>query len=187
MAKVRNNALLYGASGKIGALVIRQTRNGTVLAKAPSKSKSARKKSPGGSARFASAVYYAREQMKNAETKALYQSRVNHKLTSAYIVAIADYLSAPVIDNIDATGYLAAAGQSIKVYARDDFRVTSVMVVIRNGAGEVVEQGAAIQSSYRPDRWDYLSTAINPSLQGCTIEACAKDLAGNRTSRTMTM
>src|SRR5689334_13253606 len=55
------------------------------------------------------------------------EERVQHK--RACDLAMSDYLSAPVIQDVDASAFHGVSGDVICVQARDDFRVDGVEVV----------------------------------------------------------
>ena len=92
MARVFNNALLDGVRGKIGKLVIKQYRYGTVISAIPDMSrvkKSALQKHYQGD--FADAVAYAQGIIRDPRKKAAYAKKIP-KGKTVYHVAIQEYL-----------------------------------------------------------------------------------------------
>jgi hypothetical protein len=93
MARTRNNALLKGASGKIGnAIVIKQYSYGTVISAMPDMrrvKKSALQKLKQGM--FAEAVAYAQSIVRDPRKKAAYSKKVK-KGQTVYHMAIQEYL-----------------------------------------------------------------------------------------------
>lgn len=127
--------------------------------------------------KFTKATQYASVQMDDPEAKALYASRVTGKLKTPFFVALADYLRAPIVEQIQTRDYAGAIGDVIKVSAFDDFMVTRVMVYIITGDGNLLEKGeATLEPGYD---WTYTATVENPSLLGTTIRAIAFDRPGN--------
>jgi hypothetical protein len=187
MSKIGNNPILQKVSGKLGdTIVFRQGPHGPVMANAPKKRISMHPSQVALRTRFLEAVHYSRRQMTKPEVKALYETAVNKRQNSPYLVALTDYMSVPKIQQIDAESYHGAAGHAIHVYASDDFKVTSVTLVITNAAGQEIERGEATLSEDSRDVWIYTTTAENIPLTGTTVTASVKDIPGNVVSRTLT-
>ncbi|UOQ71343.1 hypothetical protein [Hymenobacter cellulosilyticus] len=112
--------------------------------------------------------------------KAAYETGVDVNTTSSYVVAVADYLSAPSIRNVDFSAYHGKPGDVITVQATDNFAVTEVRVRIQNPDGTLVEEGPALPD---PDGFTFRFTAkaSNTSLEGDKITVTAADRPGNRT------
>ena len=171
MARAANNILLRGVSGKLGGLVIRQMRDGSIrLSAQPDFSNrqfsSAQKEHQ---KRFKKAAAYARQA---AQVEPIYAELAERTMRSAYNIALSDWFNPPVIHHIE-----RRAGR-IRVQASDDVRVASVRVQILDEKGEVLEEGEAIQGNLEigPEWWEYVSNS-----EGQTIVAEAWDLAGNST------
>lgn len=130
-------------------------------------------------ARFLEASQYALQQISLPESKALYASRVNMKMRSAYMVAMSDYLGVPKVHSVDTLDYHGVIGDPITVKATDDFMVTKVKIVITNAAGLLVEEGDAGPDTKKINLWGYKATAANPTLAGTKIRAIAYDRPGN--------
>jgi len=171
MAKVANNILLRGVSGKLGGLVIRQMRDGSIrLSAQPDFSNrqfsSAQKDHQ---RRFKTAAAYARQA---AQVEPIYAELAERTMRSAYNIALSDWFNPPVIHCIE------RRGKTIRVEASDDVMVIKVHVQILDENGRVLEQGEAIQRNPEigPEWWEYVS-----STEGQTIVAEARDLADNNT------
>ena len=179
MAKVSGNLILHGASGTLGdQIVIRQRGGKTFLSASPT----APKGEPSAAQlaqrqRFQQAVLYGRHL--DTENKADYATKADG-LHSAYNVAVADFLHAPDVDEIDVTNYAGAVGDTIRIRTTDDFKVVQVQVAIYNGDGSLVEQGDAVQANNEID-WIYTATASNVSLDGDKIVIKVSDKPGNIT------
>ena len=171
MAKVANNILLRGVSGKLGGIVIRQMRDGSIRLSAPPdfsnrQFSSAQKEHQ---KRFKKAAAYARQA---AQVEPIYAELAERTMRSAYNIALSDWFNPPVIHHIE-----RRAGR-ILVQASDDVRVATVRVQILDEKGKVLEEGEAIQSNPEigSEWWEYIS-----NTEGQTIVAEAWDLAGNST------
>lgn len=189
MARIGNKSLLKGVSGKIGGLVVRQTSNGPVLAKAPSKSKKSKEPSVAQvqvRERFTAAGAYAQKQLKNPAMSLLYRAGVGKKYYSAHHVAATDFLTPPKIAGVFAADYTGLPKQSIKVHATDDFRVASVSVVIAK-EGEIIEKGLAVPVTIENDEWTYRTRHENKLWKDCTVTVQVRDFAGNTVSETVKM
>ena len=179
MAKVAGNLILHGASGTLGEqIVIRQRGGKTILSAVPT----AHKGEPSAAQlaqrqRFQQAVLYGRNL--DADNKADYASKAD-ELHSAYNVAVADFLNAPDVDEIDVTKYSGAIGDTIRIRTIDDFKVKQVQVAIYNGDGSLVEPGDAKQANNEID-WIYTVTTANTSLEGDKIVIKVADKPGNIT------
>ena len=164
MAKVKNNTLTEGLSGKIGGrLVFRQMRDGsTVVCAAPDFSN--RVFSDGQLAhqsRFQQAAAYARVA---AKTHPIYAKLAQRTMKPAYNITLSDWFHPPVIHAIK-----RQAG-CIRVEAADNVLVDKVFVMILDEEGKTLEKGQAVQVN---DAWEYVSATEGKAI------AEAWDLAGN--------
>jgi len=182
MAKVGNNIVVTGLSGKLGNLIVfRSHGTKTVVAQAPQK----REGEPTQAqeqhqTRFQEAILYGKASITDAEKKAAYKASAEDG-QSAFNVAVADFLRAPHIDEIDVSHYSGQANDYIGIRAVDDFKVTEVTVSIFNSDGSEVEHGAA--SAQTDGSWRYVVTTTNESLSGDKIIVRVSDLPGNLTEK----
>ncbi|MHA1268127.1 MAG: hypothetical protein ACTSRS_23130 [Candidatus Helarchaeota archaeon] len=183
MAKVAKNLVLHGASGKIGdQIVIRQWKGQTVLSAAPGRRDNPPTEAQATQrARFQQAVIYGKTVLTDAAARDEYEEKAagttrsayNEEKAagttrSAYNVAVADFLHAPDIDEIDVTNYSGQPGDTIRVRVTDDFKVVQVQVAIYNSDGSLVEEGAAVQQPNEID-WVYTATQSNTDTNGDRI------------------
>ena len=178
MAEVFNNIFVRGLTGAVGdQFVIRKTRSGkTIIANKPRFDKD-REFSPAQKAHqkaFREAARYA----KAAQTQPFYIERANAANSTAYNMAVADWFGKPEILALDASGWSGEIGQSIRIEAQDDTKVTHVTVVIHDN-GTVLEQGEAVQSGTGGSLWSYVTTTQVTPAQGILLDANAYDLPGN--------
>lgn len=171
MAKAANNMVLRGVRGKLGDIVVRQMRDGSIRLSAmpdfSNRKLSTRQKCH--HERFKQAAAYAR---KAAQMEPAYAALAQGTMKNAYNIALSDWFHPPVIECIE------RRGEMILVEAGDNVMVANVRVQILDEKGEVLEQGFAIQRDPElcPEWWEYASHS-----KCGTILAEAWDLAGNRT------
>jgi hypothetical protein len=163
MAKVLDNVILHGISGKIGDMVlVRRMHNGDyVVGKAPKvrKGREATLAQKDHQERFRQAVLYAKGAKDNPEYKALGKSRG----MSSFNVATADFFHAPEILSVDVSAYSGAHNQAIAITTVDDVKVASVGVVLAQDDDTVIEKGQATPSLKDPRVWTYTTTVNAPS------------------------
>jgi hypothetical protein len=181
MAEIQNNPLLKGAKGMFGKTMVYKNRNGKLIManrpKSPTNTPTALQ--DGVRMRFLEAVYYGKGLKNNPELKAIYEAGVSGNLTSAYGVAVADYLSGPTINLVDTTRYQGVVGNTITIRAIDDFCVTSVQVIVSNAQGAIIEQGDAVINPAHGLEWVYTITQVNAQVIGTTVRVVARDRPGN--------
>jgi hypothetical protein len=183
MAKVGDNIVTTGLSGKLGNLIVFRNRGGkTYVSKAPQK-----KVTEWTEAQeqhrllFQEAVLYAKNAIADPATKEAYKASAEEGET-AYNVAVADFMNAPHINEIDVSHYTGQPDSYIQVQAVDDFEVKEVSVTIQNADGTEVEHGMAV---IQPGSiwWRYTATATNESLAGDKIIIRVSDIPGNLTTQ----
>jgi hypothetical protein len=180
MAQSKNNIVTHGLSGKVGELLVFSNRRGkTIVSSAPrkragepSEAQKAHQK------RFQQAVIYGKEVSVNPENRELYKQKANVKQISVYNVAVADFMQAPDIVEVDVSNYGGNIGDKISITVEDNFMVSEVSLSILNGDGTEVESGNA-QPNAAGRKWIYTATASNTNLNGDKIIVRAYDLPGN--------
>jgi hypothetical protein len=131
--------------------------------------------------KFQEAVLYAKNAIVDPATKEAYKASAEEDET-AYNVAVADFLNAPHINEIDVSHYTGQPDSYIQVRAVDDFEVKEVTVSIQNSDGTVVENSAAVLQE-GSIWWRYTATATNESLTGDKIIIRVSDIPGNLTTQ----
>ncbi|GAB3835804.1 hypothetical protein [Hymenobacter jeollabukensis] len=189
MARVSNNIITQGLSGTIGGtLVFRQVGGQTVVSAAPRESDKA--PTAGQTAqreRFQMAALYAKAQLSDPVGKTEYEAgRPEDGSASAYAIAVADFLQAPDIHEVDLTHYQGRVGDTIRVRVTDNFKVTEVRLRIENADSSVVEESTAVRQPNGLD-WVFTATAANASLVGDKITIRATDKPGNLTTETRSL
>ena len=174
MAKVRDNPITQGLSGKLGSsLFFRRLRNGTtLLCRVPDFSNRVfSTKQLTQQSRFQKAAAYARVA---AKTYPIYAELAQQTQQPAYNIALSDWFHPPVIHEV------TRQNGCIRVNATDNVRVAKVLITILNEQGETLEQGEAASSIN--DSWREFETAAAPEGK-LIVEAF--DLAGNCTKHEM--
>lgn len=179
MAKSENNVLTHGLSGKIGDLLVFRNVNGkTIVSKAPAKSsKAPSEKQMEHRENFQEAVIYGNSVRLTPELKALYESSLQEGQT-LYRVALADFMKAPKIKEVNMDEYTGLKGSRIVIRAIDDFMVKEVVVAIYATDATLVEQGFAAKHI---NGLDWIYTATQNNQVGAKIVITASDIPGNHT------
>ncbi|WP_320054697.1 hypothetical protein [uncultured Acetobacteroides sp.] len=160
MAEVKNNIVTQGVSGKLGDMIVfRQVHGRTIIAAKPKQSEKKSEKQVEHQKRFQSAVIYGKAATADPAKKAEYEAGKGDKYNSAYQVAVADFLNAPDIQEVNLKGYKGNVGDVITIRVTDDFKVAEVTVAIRNPDGTLLEKGNAVQQPGGAD-WCYKATAL---------------------------
>jgi hypothetical protein len=171
MARIKNNVVMQGASGKIGNLVTRQQNGMTVSSEYKKPANPRTKQQQEGRGRFRRAVQYAKSAIAAPDTKALYDAVARQNKRTAYHTALSDYLSPPVVEQI------GALPDSNEVHIRvvNVIAVGSVYLRLLNADGAQTEEGAA--RLVETGAWRYTS---RENLQsGNRLEITVTDLPGN--------
>jgi hypothetical protein len=167
MAKVRDNPITQGLSGKLGrSLFFRRLRNGTtLLCRVPDFSHRVfTQEQITHQSRFQQAAAYARMA---AKTHSIYAELAQQMLKPAYNIALSDWFHPPVIHEV------ARQGGRIRVNVTDNVQVAKVRIAIINELGKTLEQDEAVRVN---GTWWEFETSTEGKL---IVEAF--DLAGNRT------
>lgn len=174
MASSINNIITRGLSGKLGQFIFRRWYGKTVLT-----IKAARynKKSALQVQRqllFRQAIAYAKTAISDPSLFKFYSSKTKGA-QRPYNVAISDFLSPPVIHEVDLSRYDGSIGSTIKALVTDNGRVAQVNIRIEKPDGSLIEKGEAVMLK-DGIHWVYTTTISNNSPSVLIIEAL--DLAG---------
>ena len=178
MAKLNPNQSIGNPTGAVGELVYAKQPDGRVIIRRRPGPESAQ--TPGEKAnqsRFRLAVAYRQSVVSDPDKCAPYKTAARILRKRACDLALADFLKAPVIQNVDVANYTGKAAEMIGIDVADDFEVTSVEVLIRLLNGMPVEEGAAVRKS--ECQWVYWTRSSVAPGQALTIEVMAADRAGN--------
>ncbi|MCB2407663.1 hypothetical protein [Hymenobacter lucidus] len=120
-------------------------------------------------------------QMQDPAAKALYTTGITVRKTSARTVAISDFMRGPVITATDLSNYHGQAGDSIRIWATDNFAVTAVQVRLYAATGALMAQGPATPEP--GGSWLFQAAVASTDWPGTRIEVEAQDRPGNLTSQ----
>ena len=179
MAKAHLNSLLNRTFGRIGDLVYRKYGNKTVVSKAPDFTR--RKLSIAQEAsndRFREAMNWARKAREDPEIWAFY-SKKRKGMQTLFNVAVRDFMSLPRIEKIRAGSYHGNPGDVITIEARDNYKVTGVIISIVNARKQEIECGIGVQNPFELFEWNFEAKETNPFWAGGRIEVVVRDLPGN--------
>ena len=96
-------------------VVVREVAGQTILSNRPAKRKRLSEKQKSTVRRFTEAQHYAKRRLQDPAMKELYQKGITAKKTSAYAVAVSDYLHSPAIHYIKAPDYDGAIARTLTV------------------------------------------------------------------------
>jgi hypothetical protein len=186
MATIRNNPLIKGIRGMIGkTIVFRVSRNGeTLISNRPRKSGVSTSHQQYSKQRFLKAVSFAKDVMKNPKSKAEYEIFTGHQFTSAYSVAVADFLKSPEIAQIQVSNCDLFQPAQINIVVIDYFPAQNVSVEIRSASNELIEIGEANLQQGSSSLWVYATTR-NAIPGGSIVNVTAKDKPGNVTVKAL--
>ena len=178
MAKVGNNILTHGLSGMVGDLIVFRQRDGkTIVSSKPEHHGPMSEAQLQHIQKFQEAVIYAKSVLGDPEKRDAYKHAAKQG-QSAYNVALADFLKAPHIEEIDVSGYNGQPGSRIRVRAVDDFKVAEVSVVIQDADGKELEHGKA-ECTVNGLDWIYTTTVLNDHLTDDKIIVRVSDTPGH--------
>ena len=181
MAEVKGNIVTASLSGQVAKLLVFRQKDGkTIVGKYPYRSGKISAKQQAHLDKFALGAVYAKNAMLNPTLKDSYAAEAaKRRGVTPYNLAMADYLKAPVVYRVNASGYSGAtSGEKIYAEVADTFKVVSVRVKILKANSSLVEEGAAAFSN---GKWEYTTTALNANKTGGKVIVTASDRAGNET------
>lgn len=170
MPKVILHGSIKEIRGKLGNLIFRKLKDGTIVVSAAppkkdrrQKERARKKRSPAQKAQndhFTEASVYG----KAAQFDPVYQELAAAAPSkTAYNFAVSDWCHAPEIHRLEQKKGL------IRVRATDNVLVTRVRISVLDGEGRIVESGEAIKR--RGNWWEYATQAQGPAI---TAEAWDK-------------
>jgi hypothetical protein len=178
MAKAQFHPLLKGVNGASGDLVFRQVYGNTFIVRRPDteKPREASALQQAQRARFNAARVYALKVLQDPLRRRVYQALAKTLNRRFDKVVEGDFLTPPVVEEIDVSQYQGQPGGLIQVLATDDIEVVAVTVAVRTPGGTVLEQGPAEKSH---GIWQYRATVLLPPGETVEIAATARDRPGH--------
>lgn len=187
MANSKTNMITHGYHGKVGDQFVLRSRGGkSVIAAKPDRDKVIQSQPQKDQCkRFSGAVNYAKAALQDPVRRLYYESRAT-KSKTAYNMAVADFLTMPWIDQIDATGYNGNIGDKIVVMAANNSKVSSMAVAVSDPSGIVLESGPC-QLDPLTNNWFYSTTTEQIPVTGNKIVATVHDLPGHVVQMELTL
>jgi hypothetical protein len=178
MAIANDNILTRYQRGRIGNIIFRRWGENTVASVVPDYSKikwSAAQKDNRN--RFRDAMVYARKALRDPKVYEYYKKK-RKGMQTVWNVAVADYMKRPQITNIDVSRYRGLRGNVIRIKAKDNYFVASVVVRIVDAQGVEVESGMAVSMSGRGE-WIYKAMEQNSGWKGGRVVVNVTDVPRN--------
>jgi hypothetical protein len=184
MAKVKLNPALEAIQGKVGDLVFKRWEGAEIVSRMPNRTgivPTANQKEQ--MEKFRLAALYGKAVMTDPDTRTIYEDAGDRKGVPAFALCVADFLNAPVVDEIDLAGYTGKTGDTIQIRASDDIEVAGVTVAISAQGGAVLEEGAAVWNPATA-KWTYTATTNLAQGQAVSIVVSAADRPGHKGTKT---
>jgi hypothetical protein len=179
VAKVKLNPILEQIKGQVGDLVFKRFGDEVVISRKPDmEGREPTEAQLAAQSRFREAVLYGKMVMADAETKALYVEAAKAKGKPMFGLTVADFFSAPTVNEVDLSGYSGAAGDVIVIQATDDFDVAAVAVALTDADGNAIESGAAVETPADSGRWLYVAQTAVATGTTVRIGVTATDRPG---------
>jgi len=185
MAKSKTNIITHGYHGKVGDQFVLRVRGGSsmICAKPDRSSVELTQNQKDQTRRFSGAVNYAKNALADPVKRAFYESRAT-KEVSAYNKALADFLTKPWVDQIDAIDYTGHPGDKIRIIASDNGKVDSVVVSISDNAGAVLETSSCVFDGENMN-WVYTATTTQAVIPGLKVSVVVRDMPGHVVERSL--
>lgn len=181
MAIIEDNPWIEGARGTVrNAIVYRQRGGKTIISAKPAKSTKPRtEKQKAHTSKFIAGNGYSNRVKKDEVLLEIYRSK-EEGLLNWQNLAIQDYHSAPVVEDVLARKFTGKTGEAIEVYAYDDFTIASLKVTVFDNGGRVLAKGEA-EAVADNEKYAYILNTDLPTENGVNITVEARDLPGNVT------
>ena len=175
MAKITYTPGWSHVHGHVGTFIYKEQQGRNILAEKPDQvhqpntpaQQQAREK-------FAQATAYAKGALGNPQVKAIYLAKARELRSSPVAVAVKDWLTAPVVDELDVASYHKQVGDPIFIKAHDDFEVVRAEVTLQDGNNNVLESGNAAWDT-ASGSWKYTATVDATATATITVTASVYD------------
>ena len=184
MAIMRHGPLPGVIHGKLGGFIYVPQPDGTTIIRSETQQ---RLHSPGerkGQRRMKLATAYFRSVADQPVLKTVYDDEAKSRHMRPCDLIVSDYLTDPIILGIETPEDSDGQGGKVIVVTGDDFKVITVMVVLRNLEGLRAEEGYAVPCHGSLAKvWAYRlkDDALIPNLSA--VEVTATDRCSNSTTR----
>ena len=166
-------------------MVFRRVRGKTVIARRPyvrSNEGSAAQQAQRG--KFALARAYAKRVLADPWQRQAYAKIAKRSNRRVDLLVMSDFLTPPVVEVLDVSGYQRQPGGTIRILAEDDIEVVSVEVTIETISGQSIERGFATSVH---GVWCYRATTSAPTDVALIVTVIALDRPGHGGTATRVM
>jgi hypothetical protein len=166
-------------------MVFRRVRGKTVIAQRPYL-----RSSEGSAAqqaqreKFTLARAYAKGVLADPWQRQAYEKTAKRNNRRVDLLVVSDFLTPPVVEVLDVSGYQRQPGGIIRILAEDDIEVVSVEVILETISGESIERGFATSVH---GVWCYRTTTSAPMDVPLVVTAIALDRPGHGDTATHVM
>ena len=177
MASVKLNPILEQIRGQIGDLVFKHIRDKAIVSRKPNREGvTLSEAQKAQNERFRQAALYGKVILAEPEARALYEAAAEKDNKPLFSLAVADFLNAPSIGEVDVSDYSGSVGDQLIITARDDFEVVGVQVMLSDTDGNEIECGEAVPAA----GGDWVYTATEAVATGTTVRigVAARDRPG---------
>jgi hypothetical protein len=187
MATIKSSGNPSQLRGKVAGFVYSLQPNGTTAVRSVGEHRATSK--PGekkGQRRMKLGHPYVRSVLNDPELWAVYDQQARAVGMRVCDLAMADFLTDPVILGVNADRYRGVAGDSVIIIAGDNFKIVRLGVIIRNAQDRRIEDGFAIP--VEPSlfaTWFYTAQKGLASGQVVTLEVTGTDRCGHSTVATV--
>jgi hypothetical protein len=173
--------------GKVSGLVYSLQPNGIInVRSAGVQTAPSTKDEQKGQRRMKLGHAYVHGILSDPNLKSIYASEAQSRKMRTCDLVMADFLTDPVIVSVDSAKYRGRTEDWLLIMTGDDFKVVRVGVILRNAAGQQLEQGFAIPADGSAARvWLYTAQTDVAPGQVLTIQVNATDRAGHSTQLTI--
>ncbi len=177
MGKIKNNLIAKSFSGKLGDdLVIRRVGKNTYFIKRPVFAAPPSTLQTENRNKFAEASMYASTALEKPDRYQQYMLVAQlQKLKSAYVAAMTDYLTLPLVASVNTRTYRGAVGDTLSITPKLPAKITVMKVTIINAEGAELESGDAVPHGLK---WRYTTTVANTQVHGSRVVVVSKDRLG---------
>jgi len=183
MGKLRSNKAVGDLQGKVGGLVYVHRADGVVVVRRiPEHEAQSTGPELASQGRFTKATRYIKRLKANPDQYAPYQLAARIERKRACDLAMSDFLSAPVVNEVDLSGYSGKAGEVIRIQAVDGFGVSFLGLTLSHLDGVLIEQGPGVWAEGAL-LWTYLTQAPVAPGETVVVKVTAVDRAGNASSK----
>ncbi len=124
--------------------------------------------------KFSQAATYAKSALANPQVRPVYAAKARADRSNPFAEAVKDWMTPPVVDEIDVAAYHKQVGDVIYIKAHDDTEVVRAEVTLQDGNNNVLESGNAAWDT-ASGAWKYTATVDATATGTVTVSASAYD------------